>query len=272
MKTENIENHNNQSENKKDEQNNSNLLTNQKEESVIDIPEQNEETENTEKQNNQIENKEDEQNNSNLLTNQKEESVIDIPEQNEETELTTKINNKYKHEYIYKQFSILRVYTTALKAFGINLLSDISLNIIIIKIFGAKVISSNQEQINELFATKALTTLIDACIIAPIIEEFIFRSILFKIINHCGKRVQEQDKNLGLAIRVLAFLISSFVFAFGHFGFKFETLGEEFTAFPFYFISGLVLAYAYNRDNYILASIFAHSFMNIASFITLIWG
>jgi len=45
-------------------------------------------------------------------------------------------------------------------------------------------------------------------------------------------------------------------------GFSFEVLTKEIRSFPNYFIMGLFLAYAYNRDGYILASVLMHVINN----------
>jgi len=191
-------------------------------------------------------------------------AVIDIPEQIGIIEK----KNKYKHVYIYKQFSIPRVYTTALMGFGMYIVINIALTVLLNLMFGPANdnTSSNQDGLEEGFKkyhTAGLIFLIFyTCIGAPILEEFVFRSILFKIINYAGKRVQEKQKFLGILIRGFAFVFSSFIFAFAHYSFKFSLLVKEIRTFHPYFVMGLIFAWAYNRDNYLLASIATHSLNN----------
>ncbi|OUM57324.1 hypothetical protein PIROE2DRAFT_65073 [Piromyces sp. E2] len=215
----------------------------------------------------------EEQNGMEFLKTQEEVVVIDVPEQNENAEKEAKEKNKYKHVIIFEQFAIGRVYTTALLAYVMNTIVKILLNIII-GLFDSngsdKITSTNQKILENGLKNIDGRIIISACIYAPIFEEFIFRSIIFKIINYGGKRVQEKNKFFGITIRALAFIISSFLFAFAHFGYNFKTLRNEFKSFPSYFSTGLFLAYAYNRDNYLLASILAHALNNIIAVILIL--
>jgi len=199
-----------------------------------------------------------------FLKTQNEVTVIDIQDQAERTVE----KNKYKHVYIHKQFLIPRVYTTAIMVYVIFIVCNIACNYILDAIFGPVEdnTSTNQDKLVEgLTGSKSVMIffIVYTCIIAPLLEEFIFRSIIFKIINWAGKKVQEKQKFIGIIIRILAFLISSFLFAFAHFDLSFDVLIKEIRTFPSYFLMGLAFAFAYNRDNYLLASILTHSLNNI---------
>jgi len=207
-----------------------------------------------------------------FLKTQNEITIIDIQDQAEK-----KVEkNKYKHVYIYKQFLIPKVYTTALLIYIIFFVCNVACNIIMNSILGPAEdnTSTNQDKLVERLNNNKKSMIffiIYACIGAPIIEEFIFRSIIFKIINWAGKKVQEKQKFIGIIIRILAFLISSFIFAFAHFNLSFEVLIKEIRTFPTYFIMGLAFAFAYNRDNYLLASILTHSLNNIIAVVVILF-
>jgi len=221
-------------------------------------------TKNTDNQDVQVEIKNEEENGMEILRTQNENvTVVDIPEPTQEAN-KTKEKDKNKHVPIYKQFFIKRVYTTAILAFFLYWIGNIAYRYMANLLFGGSDDNStNQKLLVEKLTEIKTFYIIYVCVIAPIIEEFIFRSIIFKIINWIGKMVQKQNRVFGIIIRILAFLISSFIFAFGHFGFKFKILAAEILTFPPYFIMGLALAFAYNRDNYLLSSIFTHMINNI---------
>ncbi|ORX60023.1 Abi-domain-containing protein [Piromyces finnis] len=131
--------------------------------------------------------------------------------------------------------------------------------------------STNQKEIEQQLKENTIGIIISTCIIAPFIEEFIFRSVIFKIINWAGKKVQKNKKFIGIVIRILAFLISSFLFAFGHYNFDFKVLASEILSFSSYFFMGIALALAYDHDGYILASIFTHMLNNIIAVLIILY-
>jgi len=198
------------------------------------------------------------------LNLQNETAVIDIPEQTGIVEV-----KKNKHVPLSKQFLISRVYTTALIGYGVYIATNIAINFILNIIFGPNndSTSSNQDSLNNDFKNTDSVVLVllvlYTCFGAPIIEEFIFRSIIFKTINWVGKKVQAKQKFFGILIRGFAFIFSSFIFAFAHYNFSFSLLIKEIRTFPPYFTMGLIFAWAYNRDGYYLASVATHSLNNI---------
>lgn len=78
------------------------------------------------------------------------------------------------------------------------------------------------------------------CIFAPILEEIIFRGILFKVVS---------DKTNF----IIGVLFSSFVFAFIH---------DDFTFFISYFMMGFVFSFLYHKTNRLIVPIVAHATMN----------
>jgi len=225
---------------------------------------------NTENKNTQIEINKEEQNDMDFLKAQNNITIIDIPEQVKEADKAEEARiaerERINKHIIFYQFSKKRVYTTAIMAYLMSLAFKLVYTIIDNIIFDDKIENnSNQESIEGNLKKSGFVLaleIIDICIYAPLVEEFIFRSFIFKLINYGGKKVQKKVKVIGIIIRILAFLISSFIFAFAHFGYSFEVLANEIRTFPVYFIMGLLLAYAYNRDGYILASVLMHALNN----------
>lgn len=81
---------------------------------------------------------------------------------------------------------------------------------------------------NFLKVNKNIVLYITFLILSLIIDEFIFRGFIIKIINWKGKNVQEKDaKSIGIFIRILAFLISNFLFALSNFRFNFSPLSQR---------------------------------------------
>jgi len=224
---------------------------------------------NTENKNTQIEINKEEQNDMDFLKAQNNITIIDIPEQVEEADKAEEAKKakreRIKSHIIFYQFSKKRVYITAIMTLLMTLIFRYVYNFIIAFIFDEVEESTNQGNIEDGLHSSGLLLaiiIIHICIGAPLYEEFVFRSFIFKLINWVGKKVQNKVKVIGIITRILAFLISSFIFAFAHFKYRFEVLADEIITFPTYFVSGLFLAYAYNRDGY-LASLLAHMLNNI---------
>ncbi|KAL6600012.1 Abi-domain-containing protein [Neocallimastix sp. 'constans'] len=152
-----------------------------------------------------------------------------------------------------RQFARLRVYITGIIG---------GLVIIAFQYLYGFIVSSgdnsNETSINNKLREKPLSQIIKVCIVAPFLEEFIFRKILFGITKKISKP--------------LAYIISCFIFAFAHFGYNFDILFKEWITFPIYFISGAILAYVYDYDGYLLASIISHAFNNIYDIILFFLG
>jgi len=174
--------------------------------------------------------------------------AIDIPNETEERNIDKKKKEK-EHVNFFKQFLLPRVYITAIISFVVIIIFNIVSGIILEHVFHVTT-NSNEEGLNEMQEINPTFTIIYVCIIGPIIEELIFRRLIFWLIKKFSV--------------VLAYLVSSFLFAFGHFGFSFSTLISEIYFFPVYFIMGVIFAYTYNYDGYILASMLSHILNNTA--------
>ncbi|KAL6613270.1 Abi-domain-containing protein [Neocallimastix californiae] len=177
--------------------------------------------------------------------------VIDIPKENEEKR-PSKDKKEREHVNFFKQFLLPRVYITALISAVVIISFSIIYSIILNKVL-TDVNNSNEEKLNETYEKYPVIAYVCICIIAPIFEELIFRGLIFGLIKKFSV--------------VLAYIVSSFLFAFAHFEFEFSTLISEIYYFPFYFITGVIFAYTYNYDGYLLASILSHILNNTAKYI-----
>ena len=103
-------------------------------------------------------------------------------------------------------------------------------------------ISNGSENTNELIAVAKIAPLFIPviCIFAPVVEEIIFRGILFKTIA---------DKtNFFVGV-----LVSALIFAVIH---------QDFTFLLSYFMMGFVFAYLYHKTKRLIVPIVAHATMN----------
>ncbi len=112
--------------------------------------------------------------------------------------------------------------------------------------------SSNQVMVEELIHTLPLLMFVVTVIFAPIIEEFMFRGIIFRTFRRFGF--------------VVAMLISGFLFGFIHVSAEVfaGNIGEMLQIFPYMFM-GFVLAYLYEKSKSIAVPMYAHMFSNFVS-------
>jgi len=159
-----------------------------------------------------------------------------------------------------KQFLKLRVYITGIIS-GTILLSGVFLIGQITNFFRKEKRftsnSTNQKMVVEDLKKNPYNMMLYACLIGPIFEEFLFRRLLFHYINKFNK--------------VLAYIVSIFLFAYAHFQMNPFLFMEEIGETPSYFYSGFVLAAAYDYDGYIAASILCHIFNNTISTICILY-
>ena len=191
--------------------------------------------------------------------------VIDIPNQKSENE-TSETEKKKKHVNIFKQFLIPRVYYTAIAIYLLSIVTRIFIYILL-KLFN--LIDEDGKSLNEEGLEEDLAKtnysyklVLYIVLIGPILEELVFRLILFRGISIIGEKIGKNNKFIRRFIKFLAYLISSAVFAFGHFEFSFKVLISDFANFPFYFIMGIYLAIAYDYDGYFLAAVLTHILNN----------
>jgi len=145
------------------------------------------------------------------------------------------------------QFFMKKVYIAAV---GIFIVFQIFTTItqILIKYIQPDASNSTNKDLNDFAGSSVIGAFIIAGIIFPVGEELIFRKLLFGILNHFST--------------LLAFIVSSFVFAFYHFEFSIQKLKEEYIRFPIYLFAGLMFAYVYNDTGCILATMLGHILNN----------
>lgn len=122
----------------------------------------------------------------------------------------------------------------------------------IVSLFVSSSKSVNQQQVESLAHSLPVLMFITTGILAPIGEELIFRGIIFTGIRKYN--------------RVLAYLVSGFVFGFIHVmnSVLAGNMIEMVQMIP-YMLSGFVFAYIYESQNNICASILTHMTNNIIS-------
>jgi len=180
-------------------------------------------------------------------------SMIDIPESGHEkikgmgkgTQPTQPIKylkprEKRKIGFV-KQFFLSRVYVTAtVSAFTIFMATII--NGLILRKYVGK--NSNEEGIASWRNQYTVFMFFYILLISPLVEEIVFRKILFGFIKRYSI--------------FIAYLVSCFLYAIAHFGFSFYKMYEEIRYFPLYFIIGMILCYTYNYDEFLASSLLSN--------------
>ena len=115
--------------------------------------------------------------------------------------------------------------------------------------------NGNQEMIEMLTLNYPTILFIVTVILGPICEELTYRVGLFGLLR---------EKN-----EILGIVVSSLIFAAVHISFTDTTLIAELCAFPIYLTISFLLTYTYKRHG-LAASVTAHMFINLASFIRIL--
>jgi len=212
----------------------------------------------------------------NLKAQEDEEVVIDIPNQKNEIEIS-KPKKKKKHVNFFKQFLIPRVYYTAIVVYVLSVLTNIFVTFILglLHLNDEDGDSLNTEGVKaDLDKTNfGFLLVLYIILIGPLIEELICRLLLFRGISIIGEKIGKNNKFIRRFIKLLAYIISSAFFAFGHFQFSFKILLSDIVNFPSYFIMGIYLALAYDYDGYFLAALLTHILNNsVAILIMFLFG
>lgn len=143
-------------------------------------------------------------------------------------------------------------YKRFLATIGIGIITAYALNIfggIISNALSSASNSENEAAIEEMFKSSyGLLIVLLVCIIAPIVEEIVYRGAMLKGLEK-------------LKIHpTVALIISSLIFGFIHV----LTAGDYAQVFPYIFM-GLVLGYVYQKTKSIVASICVHMLINTIS-------
>jgi len=116
---------------------------------------------------------------------------------------------------------------------------------------------SHNELLEDYLDIAPVRTFLMMCIALPVIEELIYRKIIFGFLSKYSK--------------ILAYIISCFLFSFGHFEHSFDVLMDEIYTLPFHFLGAINLTLAYDYTGCLLASIISHILNNITFVISILY-
>ena len=142
--------------------------------------------------------------------------------------------NKNKNIYFKKYF----------KYWFLILISNVVFNAIILMISGSSM-SGNEEEVRQILTTNPIYMWISACLIAPFLEEFIFRLSFKNIFNN----------------KWLFILLSGLTFGAFHLIGNVNTYIDILYIIP-YSIPGMIFAYILYDSNNIFNTVFLHMFHN----------
>lgn len=158
----------------------------------------------------------------------------------------------YKNKFLFKNIKLdILYYITGFVVFSFVSMATIGL------IFNISESSENQKLIESLFAVSKVPIFIGAVIVAPLVEEFIFRNLFFKWyfnLANKGNEITDMKKGIGLLI------FTSIIFALLH-----ET--SVFSSFLIYATMGFGLGFVRFKSQKLEYSVIVHMIWN---FITII--
>lgn len=125
----------------------------------------------------------------------------------------------------------------------------------IVNLFYQYGVSENETSIRSTFVLYPILSFIVVGFIGPICEELTYRAGLFALLK---------KYNI-----VLAYAVTSIVFAFIHFSFTSPNIVDELVNLPVYFVNGLILTFAYHKFGFI-CSMTAHMTNNIYAAISIL--
>lgn len=125
--------------------------------------------------------------------------------------------------------------------------------------FGGNQLSENQELINIMTQSKPILMIITTVILAPILEEFVFRGIVFGWLYEYN--------------RYVAHIVTALLFAFVHVMMAiFSGNVSEWVQIFVYLFMAFPLSYLYEKSNNIFVPISTHMINNFISIVLLILG
>jgi membrane protease YdiL (CAAX protease family) len=156
------------------------------------------------------------------------------------------------YKLIIKNFT-LTSFKQAMRYAGIMYLISISYGIISTYVFNNNIVNANQLEIIKIAGEYPVVFIILAVIVAPLIEELIFRYYLYKKLEKRGF--------------LLALTVSTFLFSIIHIipSFATGTFVADIATLPAYLLPSLVFAVAYYQTGKLAVPIFAHFAFNLVS-------
>lgn len=145
----------------------------------------------------------------------------------------------------------------------IIIIASVAYSSLVTLIMGPQDSNQNQQAIQNVLVTYPVLNFVWVVICGPLVEEYIYRIGLFGGLRKVN--------------RILAYVVSGFVFGFIHFTIPYTESGAvntemliiEFVNIPSYIISGLLFAYVYEKEGFATSGI-AHITNNLTSFIVTI--
>jgi membrane protease YdiL (CAAX protease family) len=156
------------------------------------------------------------------------------------------------YKLIIKNFT-LTSFKQAMRYAGIMYLISISYGIIDTYIFNNSTVNANQQELIKIAGEYPVVFIFLAVIVAPLIEELIFRYYLYKKLEKRGF--------------LLALIVSTFLFSIIHIvpSFATGTFVADIATLPAYLLPSLVFAVAYYQTGKLAVPIFAHFAFNLIS-------
>jgi membrane protease YdiL (CAAX protease family) len=156
------------------------------------------------------------------------------------------------YKLIIKNFT-LTSFKQAMRYAGIMYLISISYGIISTYVFNNNTVNANQQELIKIAGEYPVVFIILAVIVAPLIEELIFRYYLYKKLEKRGF--------------LLALTVSTFLFSIIHIvpSFATGTFVADIATLPAYLLPSLVFAVAYYQTGKLAVPIFAHFAFNLIS-------
>ncbi len=139
----------------------------------------------------------------------------------------------------------------------------IVLSVMDMSLFGESETNANQQSINELYEQAPILAILLTCVLAPLIEEAIFRYFIFK-------PIAKHNVVLGFIVSAVTFGLIHMLSTFLEFMDTHDTavLFNDLRSLVIYVACGCVFTYAYHKTKMLICPILAHCFYN--SFATLI--
>lgn len=132
-------------------------------------------------------------------------------------------------------------------------------------IYGEDISNANQDSLNALAQSAPLVYAALVCVVAPVVEEFIFRYYIYRPLERNTRiwKLQEGEKltrKQYIINALLALIISTLLFAFIHLtaSLASNTFAQDIKTWPAYVIPALPLGIIYFKTRKIAASITAH--------------
>jgi uncharacterized protein len=140
---------------------------------------------------------------------------------------------------------------------GIMYLISIAYGVIDMYIFNNNTVNANQQELVKIAGENPVVFVVLAVIVAPLIEELIFRYYLYKKLENRGF--------------ILALVVSTFLFSIIHIvpSLATGTFLKDITTLPAYLLPSLVFAIAYFQTGKLAVPVFAHFAFNLVSAIVI---